>query len=136
MAYLIDDRTKDSEKWRVFIKFKNFAGKRMDDKLGVEIGITEPKNFIEAVQTENILKNVKITLSANEKNRNFYEKTELIDTELITLNMLGEDTNKVLIVVGYFNRYLSDSITKYVIENGNGKKPTYELNINIFKDIV
>ena len=128
MAYPIDDRDKDREKWRVYIKSENFIGNRMDDKYGVEIGITEPEIFPEAVQAKNILKNVKITLSINDKNSNLHKKTSVIEGNHITINMVGKDSNKVLVASGYFDHFIISGKTLFEIK--------YEIQGKIQKIIV
>ena len=130
MAYRINGW----EKWRVYIKSENFAGKRMDDKFGVEIGITEPHNFVEAVQAENKLKNVKITLFINDKNSNLHKKTSVIEGKHITLNMVGKNSNKVLVASGYFDHFIIREKTKFEIKY-EIQEEIQKINVHLFEDI-
>ena len=120
------------EKWKVFIKSENISGKQIDEKFGVEIGITEHFSFQEAVQAENKFENVVIMLIINELNRNFCNKISIIHGKHITLYLLGQDSNKILHISGYFYRSMEVGKSEITCKISSGEKSKkYNIKINL-----
>ncbi|HHE39238.1 MAG TPA: hypothetical protein ENL20_11800 [Candidatus Cloacimonetes bacterium] len=127
MTYRIDGY----EKWKVYIKSEYFMIKEVDERFGIEIGITGNYSFEEAINSENKIENIRINLIDNDCNKDFHNEIIKLQQREIKMFFIGMDSEKVLYISGNLNRELkSGKWIKYNIRSGKSKK-SYNLNITI-----
>ena len=121
MAYKLEGY----ERWDVYIKSKDFTVKRIDDRFGVKIGVTEPQILSEAIKSDNQIENTQINLIDNTNDSTFYKEVSIISGKSIMLNLVGQDSMKIVSASGYFYsfiEFIGSPSFLYNIKCGNAKK--------------